>query len=126
MRIDDLVGEAIDRLPLGTARRADVLLAQVAGSGITRAAAMAAVQEAHQYMTLLALVASGTGVALVPQPVTMLRHDRVRYLRLEHPDATTTLTVATRAGDRSPIVRDFRTMLLGGDFSLVDETAAAD
>ncbi len=124
--IDDLVGEAIVRLPLGTARRADVLLAQVAGSAITRATTAAAVQEARQYMTLLALVAAGTGVALVPQPVTMLRHDGVRYLRLQHADATSALTVATRADDRSPLVRDFRTMLLESDLAGAAETAGTN
>lgn len=124
--IHDLVGEAIVRLPLGTARRADVLLAQVAGSAITSAATATAVQEARQYMTLLALVAAGTGVALVPQPVTMLPHDGVRYLRLEHADATSALTVATRTDDRSPIVRDFRTMLLESDLARATETAATD
>ncbi|OFE15563.1 hypothetical protein BA895_22385 [Humibacillus sp. DSM 29435] len=122
VHVDDLVGEPIVRLPPGMARRADVLLAQVSGLAISRASAVTAEQQANQYMTLLALVAAGTGVALVPQPVTRLRHDGVHYVRLEHADATSSLTLATRADDRSPIVRDFRTMLLGSDLARSAET----
>lgn len=117
--LDDLVGEALVRLPAGVARRADALLSQ-----LPTPASLAATggQQAHQYMTLLALVATGTGLALVPEPVVKLRTDGVRYLRLDHPDAVSALTVTTRAGDRSPIVREFLAMLLNSD--LADSTTA--
>lgn len=114
VRVDELAGEPMVRLPAGVARRADALLAQV--PGLVRATRPGE-QQAHQYMTLLALVAAGTGLGMVPDSVTKLRGDGVRYLRLEHPDATSALTVTTRTTDRSPIVREFRSMLLKSDLA---------
>lgn len=113
-RLDQLLGETMVRLPAGVARRADALLSQVPGPGPLMPSGG---QQAQQYMTLLALVAAGTGLALVPEPVTKLRTDGVRYLRLEHPDAVSALTVTTLAGDRSPVVRDFLEMLLTSDLA---------
>lgn len=117
VRLEELAGQAIVRLPPGRARRADLLLAQLPELAVTRAPDPPGVQEAYQYLTLLALVATGMGIALVPEPVTQLRRDGVRYLRLEHADASSALTLASRADDRSPTVRDFRELILGSDLT---------
>ncbi|MEO8851060.1 MAG: LysR family transcriptional regulator [Allobranchiibius sp.] len=115
--IHDLAGLPLVRLPPGVARRADALLALVEASAISGQIEATDVQHAHQYMTLLALVAAGTGVALVPESVTALRSDGVCYVNLQHADATSALTVATRSDDRSPVVRDLRAMLLSIDLA---------
>lgn len=117
VRLEDLANEPIVRLPPGTARRSDLLLAQLPWAAPIGALDPAGVQVAHQYMTLLALVAAGMGIALVPDPVTRLRKDGVQYLRLEHADATSALTLACRTDDRSPTVRDFRELILGSDLT---------
>lgn len=110
--LTDLDNEPIVRLPPGTARRTDMLLAQLPGADVGRSPELAGAQEANQYTTLLALVAAGMGVALVPEPVSRLYQDGVRYVLLEHPDATSAVTLASRADDRSPLVRDFRDLIL--------------
>lgn len=76
------------------------------------------VHEANQYMTMLALVDAGMGIALVPQPVTRLHPDGVRYLPLSHPGAISALTLAYRADDRSPMVRDLRELIMSSELTL--------
>ncbi len=117
IRPSDLAGQPIVRLPPGMSRRADLLLAQVSASAMTDSPDPADVQQARQYMTLLALIAAGMGIALVPQPVTELRQDGVRYVPLEHADATSALTLASRTDDRSPAICDFRELILRSDLS---------
>lgn len=110
--LEDLDEERIVRLPPGTARRTDMLLAQLPGVGADGFPGAARAQEANQYTTLLALVAAGMGIALVPEPVSRLYQDGVRYVPLAHADATSAVTLASRADDRSPLVRDFRELIL--------------
>ncbi len=117
IRPTDFAEQPLVRLPPGMSRRADLLLAEIAAGAMTGPLDPVGVQEAHQYMTLLALVAAGTGLALVPQPVAQLRQDGVRYLPLEHADASSALTLTSRADDRSPLVRDFRELILGSDLA---------
>lgn len=108
LRIEDLAGQSVVRLPPGRAPRADNLLVLLSGmrSGDV------GVQEANQYMTLLALVAAGLGFALVPQPVPRLRQEGMCYLPLDHPEASSALTLTHRADDDGPIVRDFCDLVL--------------
>lgn len=63
------------------------------------------VQEAPQ-LDMVSLVAAGYGVAIVPESVRHVRRDGLVYVPLvEAP--TTTLLVAWRPDDTSPVVRDF-------------------
>lgn len=114
VRLADLAGQGIVRLPPGRAQRVDLLLAQVPGAVVPGAADPAVVQEANQYMTLLALVAARMGIALVPEQVTKVRQDGVRYLPLQHPQANSSLSVTTSSAARSPLVRDFCELILTG------------
>jgi DNA-binding transcriptional LysR family regulator len=50
--------------------------------------------EVGETSTLVTLVAGGLGVAVVPEPVSALQIDGVRYIRLADPDAFTELAVA--------------------------------
>lgn len=78
----------------------DVMVTLFAGHG----AIYDPVIEATEYTTVLGLVASGQGIAVVPASVETFRPPGLRYLRLNDRDATTTLSVARRRGDPSPLV----------------------
>lgn len=59
-------------------------------------------QHAQQINGLLALVAAGLGLALVPASMRAVRLAGVSYLPLEDPDAYMLLAVACRSNDHSP------------------------
>jgi DNA-binding transcriptional LysR family regulator len=65
------------------------------------------VQQAQQINGLLALVAAGLGMALVPASLRAVRLGGVSYVRLEDPDAFLLLAVACRADDQSPALQQF-------------------
>lgn len=118
VRLHDLAGRPAVRLPPGRAPQVDLLWAQVPGTALTAQPGRTVVHEANQYMTILALVDAEMGIALVPQPVTQLRQEGVRYLPLAHPAASSSLTLAHRADDRSPLVRDFCELILGSELTV--------
>lgn len=60
--------------------------------------------EATEYTTILGLVAAGQGIAVVPASVQTFRPPGLGYLRLSDRSATTTLSVARRRADPSPLV----------------------
>jgi DNA-binding transcriptional LysR family regulator len=65
-------------------------------------------QEATQVPTVLALVESGLGVALVPEVMQGHREPKVKYRELEASAATeTTLALARIAGNESPAAHRF-------------------
>ncbi len=64
-------------------------------------------QHAQQINGLLALVAAGLGLALVPASMRAVRLAGVSYVPLEDPDAYLLLAVACRADDRSPVLQQF-------------------
>jgi DNA-binding transcriptional LysR family regulator len=74
-------------------------------------------QHAQQINGLLALVAAGLGLALVPASMRTVRLVGVCYVPLKDPDANLLLAVACRAEDRAPALQQF--------LSLVAEAAAA-
>ncbi|CAN5889191.1 LysR family transcriptional regulator [soil metagenome] len=92
-----------DRVP----RAWDKLLVMSRAAGLTPHFA----QEANQFVTLLALVAAGLGVAIVPDSVRTLRHEHVHYLRLNDPGAWSEVTVAVRAGETQPVARDLHRLV---------------
>ena len=64
-------------------------------------------QHAQQINGLLALVAAGLGLALVPASMRAVRLAGVSYVPLEDSDAYLLLAVACRADDRSPVLQQF-------------------
>jgi len=74
------------------------------------------VQHAQQLNGLLALVAAGLGLALVPASMRSVRLTGVCYVPLEDPEAYLLLAAACRADDRSPALQQF--------LAIVAETAA--
>jgi DNA-binding transcriptional LysR family regulator len=74
-------------------------------------------QHAQQINGLLALVAAGLGLALVPASMRTVRLAGVCYVPLKDPDAHLLLAVACRADDHAPALQQF--------LSLVAEAAAA-
>ncbi|BFI96183.1 MAG: LysR family transcriptional regulator [Rhodanobacter sp.] len=73
------------------------------------------VQQARQISGLLALVAAGLGVALVPATMRAVHLAGVSYVPLADPSAQLLLAVASRADDTSPVLTQF--------LSTVDEFA---
>ncbi|PHV10715.1 LysR substrate-binding domain-containing protein [Chitinimonas sp. BJB300] len=69
------------------------------------------VQEAGEATTQIGLVAAGVGVAILPSPLECVRMEGVHYLPLLDEAAHLSLAVATRRGDQSPQIANFRTVL---------------
>jgi DNA-binding transcriptional LysR family regulator len=65
------------------------------------------VQQAQQINGLLALVAAGIGLALVPDSMRVVRLAGVSYVSLEDSDAYLLLAAACRVDDDSPALRQF-------------------
>lgn len=65
------------------------------------------VQQAQQINGLLALVAAGLGLALVPSTMRVVHLAGVSYVPLVDPLAHLLLAVACRAGDHSPVLAQF-------------------
>lgn len=65
------------------------------------------IQHAQQINGLLALVASGLGLALVPASMRVVRLARVSYVPLEDPDAYLLLALASRTDNTSPVLQQF-------------------
>lgn len=60
--------------------------------------------EATEYTTILGLVASGQGIAVVPAGVQSFRPPSLAYLALRDDGATSNLLMLHRTGERSPVV----------------------
>jgi DNA-binding transcriptional LysR family regulator len=68
-------------------------------------------QSATEFFTVLALVAAGMGVAVVPRAVTVTRIEGVTYLPLPVPEARWRVGAAWTPGARSPIRDAFLVLL---------------
>ena len=64
-------------------------------------------QNAQQLNGLLALVAAGMGIALVPASMQAVHLDGVHYVPLEDAEASMLLAAASRADDHSPALQHF-------------------
>jgi DNA-binding transcriptional LysR family regulator len=64
-------------------------------------------QQAQQLNGLIALVAAGIGMALVPASMKVVRLAGVSYVPLADPDAYLLLAVASRLENPSPVVQQF-------------------
>lgn len=65
------------------------------------------VQVASQMQTILALVATGVGIALIPESVRTLRREGVKYHVLRDQAATTGLALAWHRDMKSPAMENF-------------------
>ncbi len=69
------------------------------------------VQEARDSATIVGLVASGLGVAIVPESLRCIRLPGVRFIDFADSGARSALHVATRRGERSGLMTAMRTLL---------------
>lgn len=104
----DLEGSAFVTLPRHRVPRAWDRLTVMAHAAQVRPTS---VQEANQFVTLLALVAGGLGVAIVPESVRTLRHEGVHYVRLRDTAAWSEITSAVRTNERQAVVLDLHELL---------------
>lgn len=72
-------------------------------------------QQAQQINGLLALVAAGIGLALVPASMRVVQLGGVSYVSLEDPDAYLLLAVASRRDNTSPVLAKFLEIVTGSD-----------
>ena len=70
-------------------------------------------QQAQQINGLLALVAAGIGLALVPASMRAVQLGGVSYVSLEDPDAYLLLAVASRKDNPSPVLAKFLQIVKG-------------
>jgi DNA-binding transcriptional LysR family regulator len=79
-------------------------------------------QEAPRVTSLLALVATGLGITLVPASLQQMHIDGVIYRPLGRPQPKAVLNVVSRRGDPSAVVRHFLDMVrrAAKDFALGD------
>jgi DNA-binding transcriptional LysR family regulator len=68
-------------------------------------------QEAPRVTSLLALVATGLGITLVPGSLQQMHIDGVIYRPLGRPQPKAILNVVSRRGDPSAVVRHFLDMV---------------
>jgi DNA-binding transcriptional LysR family regulator len=64
-------------------------------------------QEAPQIPSIVYMVAAGFGVSIVPQSITQIRAEGVRYLPIEGEGPRAPISLAYRRNDHSPAVRNF-------------------
>lgn len=64
-------------------------------------------QELAETASMVAMVAAGMGIALVPESVRQLRINGATYRRLASPQVTVQLALAYREGEVSPVVRRY-------------------
>jgi DNA-binding transcriptional LysR family regulator len=76
--------------------------------GLTPTVAM----EANELQTAIGMVAAGIGVALVPQSVKRLHRDDVDYRPLAEADATSPVIMNFRSEDESPLLAQFRGLVM--------------
>ncbi len=79
--------------------------------------------EATEYATILGLVASGQGIALIPNSVRTLRPPNLTFLSIDDDDATIPLLLMTRRDEASPLVAQVRD--LANELFGVQQTASA-
>lgn len=104
LRLADVAGDAFVSQPRELAATLYDRLVKLA----TRAGFQPSItQHAQQINGLLALVAAGLGLALVPASMRAVRLAGVCYVPLEDSDAYLLLAVACRANDHSPALQQF-------------------
>ncbi|MDO1527308.1 LysR family transcriptional regulator [Fulvimonas sp. R45] len=110
LRIGDVAGEAFVAQPRELAATLYDRLVQLAAKSDFHPQIR---QHAQQLNGLLALVAAGIGLALVPATMRAVQLAGVSYVPLEDPDAYLLLAVACRADDTSPVLAQFLATVAG-------------
>ena len=104
LRLTEVAGDAFVSQPRELAATLyDRLVKLAATAGFQPAI----VQQAQQINGLLALVAAGLGLALVPASMRAVHLVGVSYVPLEDADAYLLLAVASRSDDHSPVLQQF-------------------
>ncbi|HXH34173.1 MAG TPA: LysR substrate-binding domain-containing protein [Plantibacter sp.] len=108
-RNDRLLAEWLDRHPLVrlSASRGPGLAAQTSRFIVALGAQPAAIQDADDLQTVLALVAAGVGFAIVPESAGIVAPPRVEMVRLSGRGASWSVGVAWRPDNETPVVRGF-------------------
>ncbi|VVD77787.1 LysR family transcriptional regulator [Pandoraea horticolens] len=107
LSIADLANEAFIMHPPGVGTAVDGKIRQMCErAGFTPRV----VQEARESTTIVALAASGLGVAVLPAAVRCIQIEGACFMDLSEPDAHTPLLVARRRDDASPLVQAFVAM----------------
>lgn len=104
LRMSEVAGEAFVVQPRELAATLYDRLAQLAAKADFHPLIR---QHAQQVNGLLALVAAGIGLALVPATMQAVRLAGVSYVPLDDPDAYLLLAVASRHDDTSPVLAQF-------------------
>jgi len=68
-------------------------------------------QEASQTVSIVHMEAAGFGVAIVPQSLQQIGAEGMAYLRIEGEAPRALVSLAYRKNDRSPVVRNFVTLV---------------
>ncbi|MDO1476735.1 LysR family transcriptional regulator [Comamonas thiooxydans] len=68
--------------------------------------------EANELQTVIGLVVSGIGYALVPESVQGLRRDGVDYVPLSDKGSRSPIIMNIRAGDASPLLAEFQALVM--------------
>ncbi len=68
-------------------------------------------QEAKELQTVVSLVGSGIGVALLPLSIQHLKNDRVTYVSIKDSPNNIKTSVASNKDNKSPVVESFLTLL---------------
>jgi DNA-binding transcriptional LysR family regulator len=68
-------------------------------------------QTAGEASTIIGLVAAGSGITLLPSPFDRIRMEGVCYRPILDREATTMLLLAQRAGEQSPLIDAFVTLV---------------
>jgi DNA-binding transcriptional LysR family regulator len=110
LRMGDVAGEAFVAQPRELAATLYDRLVQLAAKSDFHPQIR---QHAQQLNGLLALVAAGIGLALVPATMRSVQLAGVSYVPLEDPDAYLLLAVACRADDASPVLAQFLATVAG-------------
>lgn len=105
LRLADVAGEPFVAQPRELAPTLYDRLVQLANKADFHPAIR---QHAQQLNGLLALVAAGIGLALVPASMQVVRLAGVSYVPLDDPDAWLLLAMASRADDASPVLAQWR------------------
>jgi DNA-binding transcriptional LysR family regulator len=110
VQFDDLMNEDFVSQPRELAATLYDRLLQLAGKAGFHPSIR---QHAQQINGLLALVAAGIGLALVPASMRVVQLGGVSYVSLEDPDAYLLLAVASRRGNPSPALAKFLQIVKG-------------
>ncbi len=82
------------------------------------------IEQAFQFATIVGLVSSNAGIAIVPQSVNAIRLPNVTYLTIQDPAAFSQIYLARRTGERaSPSATHLVDLVLASDFTPTNDSS---